>query len=330
MRFLYPWVLLTLLALIPLAWLLLRQPRKRSGFGYGAVGILQRARAAETLWLNLPHFLRLGLLICLILAAARPQLMDVKTKRQVEGLDIMLALDSSNSMLAMDFVLDGQRRNRLEVVKSVVEDFIQKRVDDRIGLVVFGSQAFTQAPLTLDHRVLLEFLKPVKIGMAGPETAIGDALATAVKRLKDIEAKSKVVILLTDGANTAGTVEPRSAVEAARTLGIKVYAIAVGSDGPVPFPTQGFFGVEYQQRIFKMDTELMKFIAETTGGKYFLASDTKTLQEVYATIDQLEKTRTDVDDPRPRDEFAWAFLLAALGFFVLEQALAASRWRVIP
>jgi Ca-activated chloride channel family protein len=330
MRFAYPWVLATLLLLLPLAWLLLPAPRKRVGFGYGAVGILRSTLHSQNFWLHLPGLLRLGLLACLILAAARPQLMDVNTKRQVEGLDIMLALDTSNSMLAMDFELNGQRQNRLAVVKHVVEQFIQKRVDDRIGLVIFGSQAFTQAPLTLDHRVLLEFLKPVAIGMAGPETAIGDALATAVKRIKDVEAKSKIVILLTDGANTAGSVDPRAAVEAARTLGIKIYAIGVGSNGPVPYPTQGFFGVEYQQRIFKMDTELMQFIADSTGGKFFLASDTATLEKVYATIDRLEKTRKDVDDPRPREEFAWAFLLAALGFFALEQVLAASRWRVIP
>lgn len=330
MRFAYPWVLLLLLLLVPLAWLLLARPQKRAGFAYGAVSILRSALAAQNFWLNLPNFLRLGLLACLILAAARPQLMDTETKRNVEGLDIVLALDTSNSMLAMDFELEGKRQNRVEVVKHVVEQFIQKRIDDRIGLVIFGSQAFTQAPLTLDHRVLLEFLKPVSIGMAGPETAIGDALATAVKRLKDVEAKTKIIILLTDGSNTAGSVEPRSAVEAARTLGIKVYAIGVGSNGPVPFPTQGFFGVEYQQRIFKMDTELMQFIADSTGGKFFLASDTETLEKVYATIDQLEKTKKEVDDPRPREEFAWIFLLAALAFFTLEQALAASRWRVIP
>lgn len=330
MRFAYPWVLLFLLLLVPLAWLLLARPEKRAGFAYGAVGILRSALAAQKFWLNLPYFLRLSLLAALILAAARPQLMDAETKRQVEGLDIVLALDTSNSMLAMDFELEGKRRNRVEVVKHVVEQFIQKRVDDRIGLVVFGSQAFTQAPLTLDHRVLLEFLKPVSIGMAGPETAIGDALATAIKRLKDVEAKTKIIILLTDGANTAGSVQPRSLVEAARTLGIKVYAIGVGSNGPVPFPTQGFFGVEYQQRIFKMDIELMQFIADATGGKFFLASDTETLEKVYATIDQLEKTKKAVDDPRPREEFAWVFLLAALVFFTLEQVLAASRWRVIP
>lgn len=330
MRFAYPWVLLFLLLLLPLAWILLARRQQRPGFGYATVGILRSAFASQNLWLNLPTFLRLGLLSCLIIAAARPQLMDVNTKRNVEGLDIVLVLDTSNSMLAMDFKLDDKRQNRLEVVKHVVEQFIQKRVDDRIGLVVFGSQAFTQAPLTLDHRVLLEFLKPISIGMAGPETAIGDALATAVKRLKDVDAKSKIIILLTDGASTAGSVEPKSAVEAARTLGIKVYAIGVGSNGPVPFPTQGFFGVEYQQRIFKMDTELMQFIADSTGGKFFLASDTATLEKVYATIDQLEKTKKEFDDPRPREEFAWAFILAALVFFAVEQALAASRWRVIP
>ncbi len=178
--------------------------------------------------------------------------------------------------------------------------------------------------------MLLQFLKPVAIGMAGPETAIGDALATAVKRLKDVEAKSKIVILLTDGSNTAGAVEPKSAVEAARTLGIKVYTIAVGSNGPVPYPVQGFFGTEYRSQVFKMDTELLQFMADATGGKAFLASDTETLEKVYATIDRLEKTKVHLDDPRPRVEFAWAFLLAALSCLALEQGLAASRWRVIP
>lgn len=328
MRFAYPWVLLLLLLLPCLGFLMFAGPHRRAGFGYARIGAL--SFSAPRIWLHLPGILRLGLLFCLIVAAARPQIMDLKTKRNVEGLDIVLALDTSNSMLAMDFILDGKRQNRLAVVKHAVEQFIDKRTDDRIGLVVFGTRAFTQAPLTLDHKVLREFMKPLAIGMAGPDTAIGDALATAVKRLKDVDAKSKIIILLTDGENTAGSVEPTAAVEAARTLGIKIYCIGVGKNGPVPYPVQGIFGTEYRESIFKMDSKLMQFIADTTGGKFFLASDTATLEKVYATIDALEKTRKEFEDPRPREEYAWAFLLAALGFLALEQALAASRWRVVP
>ncbi len=330
MKFAYPWILLLLILLVPLVWLLLVRGQKRAGFGYAAIAFFRQVAQPHSIWLQLPILLRIASLFCLIVAAARPQLIDSQTKKTVEGLDIVLALDTSNSMLAMDFILDGKRQNRLEVVKHAVEQFIEKRVDDRLGLVIFGSQAFTQAPLTLDHKVLLQFLKPVAISMAGPETAIGDALATAVKRLKDIDAKSKIIILLTDGANTAGSVEPKAAVEAARALGVKIYAIGVGSNKPVPFPAQGFFGMEYQSRIIKMDLELMQHIADATGGKFFLASDTETLEKVYATIDTLEKTKVQMEDPRPRAEFAWAFLLAGLALFCLEQLLAASRWRVIP
>lgn len=329
-RFAYPWVLLVLGLLLPFAWLLAHGNGRRMGAGYASVSLFRQMTKGSQLWLKLPIFLRLGLIASLILAAARPQLLDANKKRSVEGLDIVLALDTSSSMLAMDFVLDGQRQNRLQVLKHVVEEFINKRSDDRIGLVIFGSQAFTQAPLTLDHEVLQQFLKPVEIAMAGPETAIGDALATAVKRLKDLDAPSKVVILMTDGANTAGTVDPRSAMEAAKTLGIKVYTIGVGSNNPVPYPVQGFFGTEYRSQVFKMDEALLQDIAEQTGGRYFLASDTASLEKVYATIDRLEKTKVQEDDPRLRDEYAWAFLSLALGFFALEQLFALSRWRLVP
>jgi Ca-activated chloride channel family protein len=331
MNFAYPYVLLGLLVL-PLYYLLLhRKEKRRRGLAYPYTASVEtHAWDRAQFILEGPGILRLLALALLILAMARPQLLHELGRKSSEGLDIMLVLDTSNSMLAMDFVWEGKQQNRLQVVKRVVENFISKRTDDRIGLVIFGSQAYTQAPLTMDHQVLHEFLKPVSIGMAGPETAIGDALAIAVKRLKDIEAKSKLVILLTDGSNTAGDMDPREAARIAKTLGIKVYTIGVGSNEPVPFPVRGFWGVEYRSQIIKMDVELMKFIAETTGGRFFTASDTETLQKIYDTIDQLEKTKKDWDQPRALDEYAWMFLLGALGLLALEWAWMMSRWRVVP
>jgi Ca-activated chloride channel family protein len=331
MIFAYPWVLAALLIVPFLYFLLHQRERRRRGLAFPYTGIVQtHAWDSVQLILEGPGILRLLVLSLLIVALARPQRVDQLGRKSTEGLDIMLVLDTSNSMLAMDFVLDGKQQNRLQVVKRVVENFIQKRTDDRIGLVIFGSQAYTQAPLTMDHQVLHEFLKPVNIGMAGPETAIGDSLAIAVKRLKDLEAKSKVVILLTDGSNTAGDMDPKEAARIAKTLGVKVYTIGVGSNEPVPFPVRGFWGVEYRSQIIKMDVELMQFIAETTGGRFFTASDTETLQKIYDTIDQLEKTKKEWDQPKALEEYAWVFLLAALGFMALEQAWLGSRWRVVP
>lgn len=330
LRFEYPWVLLALFLLWPLYLWLWQRERGRPGLGYPSARIVDQPGALAALWLlRVPLFLRLAALGAMIVALAHPQLIDQRGKRSSAGLDIMLALDTSNSMLAMDFELKGERKNRLQVVKTVVESFIEKRRDDRIGLVIFGSEAYTQAPLTMDHQVLNEFLKPVAIGMAGPETAIGDALATAVKRLKEVEAKSKIIILLTDGSNTAGQIDPREAARLARSYGIKVYTIGVGSNEPVPFPVRGFFGIEYRSQVIKMDEELMDFIASETGAQYFKASSTEALQKVYDTIDKLEKTKKEWDEPRGRQEWAWPFLILSLALLAAEAAWSASRWRVL-
>ncbi|MBC7531816.1 MAG: VWA domain-containing protein [Oligoflexus sp.] len=330
MSFEYPWGLALLLTL-PLIYIWRsRHEGLRAGFGFPSIKTF-RAYSWGSWWQRrMPIILRSLALACLILAALRPQGGDVRAKKHSEGLDIVLALDTSQSMLAMDFMINNERQNRVDVVKHVVEDFITSRPDDRVGLVVFGSEAFTQAPLTMDHQVLLQFLKHVKIGMAGPETAIGDGLGTAIKRLKDVPAPSKIVILLTDGDNTAGTIDPMEAAQLAKSLGIKVYTIAVGSNEPVPFPVQGFWGTEYRNQLIRMNTELLQKMSEVTGARSFVAKDTKTLANIYKTIDSLEKNKQEWEDPIQREELAWIFIVSALSLFLLEQLWLLSRWRVIP
>ncbi len=331
MSFLYPYVLVLLI--LPVIWLvwLWRDLSHLSGLSYSYTGLLRRYQTPyAALYLMAPPILRSLLFVSLIVAAARPVVYDSHAKKQSEGLDIVLALDTSQSMLAMDFEWQGKRQNRLQVVKNVVQEFIGMRPDDRIGLVVFGTEAYTQAPLTLDHKVLQQFLRLIDIGMAGPDTAIGDGLGTAIKRIKEVEAPSKIVILLSDGTNTAGQIDPGQAAELAKTLGIRVYTIAVGTNEPVPFPYRGFFGLEYRMQEIKTDVELLKAIAEKTGAQFFQAKDTEGLRDVYATIDKLEKRSIEWEQPRVSREMAWVPLCLALLFLLLEALWALSPWRVIP
>ncbi|MBC7660021.1 MAG: VWA domain-containing protein [Chitinophagaceae bacterium] len=326
----YPWVLL-LLALIPLLYMWRsRDEQKRAGFGFPSIASFRTYSWSGRWQRHMPSILRSVALICLAIAAARPLGGDVRAKKHSEGLDIMLVLDTSQSMLAMDFEIKKERQNRLEVVKHVVEEFINGRPDDRMGVVVFGAEAFTQAPLTMDHKVLLQFLKHVTVGMAGPDTAIGDGLGTAIKRLKDVPAPSKIVILLTDGDSNAGSLDPMEAAQLAKTLGIRVYTIAVGSNKPVPFPVQGLWGMEYRPQLIRMNTELLVKMSELTGAQSFMASTTEGLSEIYKTIDHLEKSKQEWEDPIEREEMAWVFLLASLGCVLIEQLWLLSRWRVIP
>lgn len=279
----------------------------------------------HSMWL-----LRMVALGLMITALARPQWQNEETKRSSEGLDIMLAIDTSGSMRALDFEVHGDTVDRLTAVKSVIEKFVSDRLDDRIGMVVFGSEAFTQAPLTLDHRVLLSFLKTIKIGVAGDATAIGDAIATASNRLKDIEAKSKVIILLTDGKNTAGKIDPMTAAKAAATLGIKVYTIGVGKEGQVPITVDTAFGkrIVYQQS--DLDEKALEEIATTTNAKFFRAQDTDSLARVYETIDQLEKAKFEIKEYRQREEAMAVFLWPGLGFLILELLFCLTRFKRIP
>jgi len=274
----------------------------------------------------IPILFRAAALALVVIALARPQTGPRGKNRSVEGLDIQLVIDTSGSMRAQDFELGGRRPTRLDVVKAVIEDFVMTRLDDRIGLVVFGTEAFTQAPLTLDHQLLQEFLKHIEISMAGDATAIGDGLATAVKRLKDTDSKGKIVILLTDGANNAGRIDPVTAAEAAKALGIRVYTIGVGSRGKVPITING----RTTQVEVDIDEALLEKISQMTDGRFYRATDTQALIDVYRAIDKLEKTaaRAPVRDVR-RELFA-SFLWPALILLGLDILFGATRRRVVP
>jgi Ca-activated chloride channel family protein len=251
---------------------------------------------------------------------------------EASGIDIVLAIDTSGSMKALDFEVAGKRHDRLSVIKSVVAEFVEKRASDRMGLVVFGSEAYTASPLTLDHDALLDFLNDTAIGDVGEETAIGSALGTAVKRLKDVPAKSKIVILLTDGTSNAGTLSPVDAAKAAAALGIKIYTIAVGSDDPVPFPVADpmFGGQQIVMQKMPVDEKTLKEIASLAQGKFFKAGDTGTLQKIYDTIDTLEKTEAKIKDVTPYEEAFWPFLLAAFLCLTLEITWGLTRWVRLP
>ncbi len=267
----------------------------------------------------------------LILALARPQLGKTITRTQASGVDIMLVIDVSRSMLAEDFTIGGQRANRLEAVKRVTEQFIKERPNDRIGIVAFAGRPYLVSPLTLDHDWLIQNLDRTRIGLVEDGTAIGSALASACNRLKDKEAKSKLVVLLTDGDNNAGRVTPLTAAEAAKALGIKVYTIGSGSRGNAPFPFVDPFGrTVYRQIPVEFDEESLQQIAAMTGGSYFRATDTQSLQRIFDEIDQLEKSQVEVQKvAQYRDLFPW-FVLVGTVLLAAETLLGQTIWRRLP
>jgi Ca-activated chloride channel family protein len=264
-------------------------------------------------------------LALLILALARPQSSSSRQDVNIEGIDIVMAVDISGSMLAEDL-----RPNRLEAAKQVAADFAEGRQNDRIGLVIFSGEAFTQCPLTTDHRILIELFASVKTGMIEDGTAIGDGLATAVNRLKESTAISKVIILLTDGENNMGVLDPLSAAEIARIFGIRVYTIGVGTIGMAPYPVQTPFGIQYQNVEVKIDEALLQSMAEMTGGLYFRATNNEKLQQIYNEIDQMEKSRISVTEfHRKHEEFLWP-ALTGLIFLLIEYLLRAFIIRAKP
>lgn len=286
--------------------------------GMSSPAQLWKGRVGETLrWLTVA---------CLIFALARPQYLGEDQKKQVSGVNIMLVIDTSGSMKARDYDLRGQTPTRMEVVKEVIDTFISQRRNDRIGLVVFGSEAFTQAPLTLDHKALRFFLKQVDVGMAGEATAIGDGVATAVLRLRDIKDESRVVVLLTDGASNAGRVDPLAAAKTAATLGVRVHAIGVGNNEDVQIDQNGR-PVTIRGQV---DAELLGQIASQTGGVYRMVTDTKALMSVYDEIDRLERKKIeDLEIPDAR-EFFGELLILALVLWCLELIWRQSFWRIVP
>ena len=260
-------------------------------------------------------FMRLLVYVFLVAALARPQKASSEREYSTKGVDIVIALDISGSMLAEDF----KPENRISVAKQEAAKFIRGRENDRIGLVVFARKAFTQCPLTLDYDVLIELLQGVQIGMVSDGTAIGMGLATAVNRLRDSKAKSKVVILITDGASNAGNIDPITAAELAKAFGTKVYAICIGRGGLVPFPINDpLFGKRYVQAEVEIDEMVLKRIADITHGLFFRARDSKSLGEIYEKINQLEKTEIKVKEYRSFDERFAYFLVPGLLLLLME------------
>lgn len=275
--------------------------------------------------IHLPFILRVLAIIMVVIALARPQSSNSWRTENTEGIDIMMALDVSGTMMAEDF-----KPNRLEASKTVANEFIISRPNDNIGLVVFAGESFTQCPLTTDHAVLVNLFKGVEYGLIEDGTAIGLGLANAVNRLKDSQAKSKVIILLTDGSNNRGDIAPVTAAELAKTFGIRVYTIGVGSYGMVNIPVQTPLGMQYQQMESAFEEQPLKDIASMTGGQYFRATDNEKLRSIYQEIDQLEKTKINVKEYNKKNEEF--FLFALIGFLLLlaEVALRNIYFRKLP
>jgi len=331
MRLHDPW-LLALAALLPLAWWLWRRAAKPATLRFPALWMLAAAGGGRRAhWRWVPLALRLAAAALVVVALARPQMGKAESRIFSEGIDIMLAVDVSGSMLAEDFTLGTQRASRLDAVKSVVREFVANRPQDRVGLVLFAARPYTQAPLTLDHGWLLQNLERAKVGMLEDGTAVGSALASAVNRLEPSTAKSKIVVLLTDGQSNAGKVAPLQAAEAAKTLGYRVYTIGAGTRGVAPYPATDLFGNRvYRPMQVDIDEDTLKKIAEATGGRYFRATDTPSLKDVYTEIDNLEKS--PAEEPRYTDYEELALWLVAPALLLLfgELLLRHTVLRVLP
>lgn len=269
--------------------------------------------------------LRMLALAAIIVVLARPQSTNKFRNETTEGIDIVMALDISGSMLAEDF-----KPNRLEAAKEVAASFVAGRPNDNIGLVIFAAESFTQCPLTTDHAVLINLFRDIRTGMLEDGTAIGLGLATAVSRIKESQAKSKVIILLTDGVNNRGEIAPITAAEIAQTFGVRVYTIGVGTLGSAPYPVETVFGKQYQEVEVKIDEELLQNIAQLTGGAYFRATDNNKLKEIYQQIDQMEKTKIDVREYSKRSEEYLPFALLAALFLLAEILLRNTVFRNLP
>lgn len=265
---------------------------------------------------HIPFVLRIIAISAMVVAIARPRSSSVYERIDTEGIDIILALDVSTSMLARDFTPD-----RINAAKEIAIQFVAERPTDRIGVVVFAGESYTQSPLTTDRATLINLVKEIECGLIDDGTAIGNGLTTAVARLKDSQAKSRVVILLTDGVNNAGEISPQMAVEIAKTYGIRVYTIGVGAMGTAPYPVMTPFGVELQQMKVEIDEQLLQNIAEETGGEYFRATDNSKLLEIYGEINKMEKSKTMVDSFPIYKELFMRFALVALGAILLEMLL---------
>ena len=319
--------LLWLLLLVPLAiiWYVLRHKKQEASVRFSDMkGFTQLPKTWKAYLRHLLFALKMMALCLLIVALARPQSSSTNSTSNIEGIDIVMAMDVSGSMLARDLKPD-----RLTAAKRVASDFVEGRPGDRMGLVIFSGETFTQVPLTTDHAVMLNMLAEMKNGLIDDGTAIGDGLATAIRRLKDSEAISKVVILLTDGLNNAGSVDPYTAGEMAKLFGIRVYTIGVGSYGTAPYPVQTPFGTQIQQMKVEIDEKLLATVANSTGGKYFRANNNQKLDEIYQEIDKLERSKIEVTEFRRLHEEFYPLVAWALALLLLEFLLRKTIFRTI-
>ena len=315
MTFANPEYLFLLLLLLPIVgWYIYELRKSDASVQVSDTRVLAAQPKSIRIWLlHVPFVLRIAVITLISIALARPQLTNKWSSQSTEGIDIMMALDISGTMLAEDL-----RPNRLEAAKKVASDFVIARPNDQIGLVVFAGESFTQCPLTTDHAVLVNLFKSVEYGMVEDGTAIGLGLANAVNRMKDSETKSKVIILLTDGSNNRGDIDPQTAAEIAKTYGIRVYTIGVGSYGQARVPVQTPIGKQYITMDNEFDETTLRSIAETTGGQYFRAKDNTSLKAIYDQIDQMEKTKLRVREFSKHTENFAPFLYAALICLLLE------------
>ena len=303
------------LLFIPIAlfiWYFFKSKKNTGEIVFSDLHSLEKTKTIKNKLTHLIYLFKICALILLIIALARPQSSTNWEESTTEGIDIILSMDISGSMLAEDL-----KPNRLEASKEVAMDFISKRANDRVGLVIFSGESFTQCPLTTDHNVLINLFKDVKSGMVEDGTAIGMGLATAVNRLKESDAISKVIILLTDGVNNKGVVAPFTAAEIAKKFGIRVYTIGVGTEGYAPYPFQTPFGIQYQDVEVQIDEETLQNIATVTDGKYFRATNNSKLKEIYKDIDKLEKSKIEVTEFHKRSEEFNKFAIPALLLLVL-------------
>jgi Ca-activated chloride channel family protein len=323
---------LWLLLLLPLLALWLGRRGHSAAVQYPTVETVRRLgsvrRTSAGAWLTA---LRLFALAFLIFALARPQRGNSTQELNVSGIDMILAVDVSGSMQAMDYQRAGQQISRLELVKDVVGKFVEARPNDRIGLVAFGGRPFLVSPLTLDHDYLLQNLSRLNTGFVEDSTAIGSGLASSVNRLRDTHAKSKIVVLLTDGVNNTGKIAPLTAAEAAQALGVKVYTIAAGSNGPAPLPITDQFG---QRRIVmipaEVDEKTLRAIADMTGGRFYRAADADSLVRIYAEIDKLEKTTQTLKKYEHYTDLFVLALIPAFLFLGVELGLSQTRFQRLP
>lgn len=328
MQFAHPGYLWFLLLLVPaIVWYVLKYREAHPAVEISST--LPFEKLGKSYKEYLMHFLfalRLFTLACIIIVIARPQTHDSWNTKNTKGIDIVIDLDVSPSMLARDFNPD-----RLEAAKKVATSFVSSRESDNIGLVLFAEQSLTGVPMTMDRATLTNYIQGIQMGMLGNATAIGDGIVTSVNRLKNGKAKSKIIILLTDGSNNTGNVAPKTAAELAKKFGIKIYTIGIGTNGTAPYPQQDYFGrIQYVDQEVVIDEATLKEIAATTGGKYFRATGNKVLNDVFEQIDSLEKTEMDIRNFSHTEDNYLIWVILALASLILELTMRHTILRTIP